>query len=130
MKIDLIGIKGKVTQFEISEKIFSSKVKDKSLQHVLYSQIANSKLRMAKTKHAKTQKRYVLQDLTLKLCMFWASQHKTKKVMHVLGIAKKNKNMIEAFVLICDLVCCCCCCCWDLCDFLCEPGDPFRPCTT
>ena len=50
MKIDLIGIKGKVTQFEISEKIFSSKVKDKSLQHVLYSQIANSKLRMAKTK--------------------------------------------------------------------------------
>ena len=50
MKTDLIGIKGKVTQFEISEKVFSSEQKNKSVAHVLYSQIANSKPRVAKTK--------------------------------------------------------------------------------
>ncbi len=50
MKIDSISIKGKVTEFEISEKIFSSDINHKLIGQVLYSQIANSKLRSAKTK--------------------------------------------------------------------------------
>ena len=50
MKIDSISIKGKVTEFEISEKIFFSDVNNKLIGQVLYSQIANSKLRLAKTK--------------------------------------------------------------------------------
>ena len=50
MKIDSISIGGKVTEFEISEKIFSSDINNKLISHVLYSQIANSKPRVAKTK--------------------------------------------------------------------------------
>ena len=50
MKIDSISIDGKNTAFEISEKIFSSDINDKLISQVLYSQIANSKPRLAKTK--------------------------------------------------------------------------------
>ena len=50
MKIDSISINGKNTTFEISEKIFSSDIKNKLISQVLYSQIANSKPRLAKTK--------------------------------------------------------------------------------
>ena len=50
MKIDSINIKGKATAFEISEKIFSSDINNKLIGQVLYSQIANSKPRLAKTK--------------------------------------------------------------------------------
>ena len=50
MKIDSISIKGKVTEFEISEKIFFSNINNKLVGQVLYSQIANSKPRLAKTK--------------------------------------------------------------------------------
>ena len=50
MKIDSISINGKITAFEISEKIFSSDINNKLITHVLYSQIANSKQRTAKTK--------------------------------------------------------------------------------
>jgi len=50
MKIDSISIKGKATAFEISEKIFSSDINNKLIGQVLYSQIANSKPRLAKTK--------------------------------------------------------------------------------
>ena len=50
MKIDSISINGKITEFEISEKIFSSDINNKLITHVLYSQIANSKKRVAKTK--------------------------------------------------------------------------------
>ena len=50
MKIDSISIKGKVAAFEISEKIFYSDINNKLVGHVLYSQIANSKPRLAKTK--------------------------------------------------------------------------------
>ena len=50
MKIDSISINGKTTAFEISEKIFSSDINNKLIAHVLYSQIANSKPRLAKTK--------------------------------------------------------------------------------
>ena len=50
MKIDTISITGKVTEFEISEKIFSSDINNKLISHVLYSQISNSKQRVAKTK--------------------------------------------------------------------------------
>ncbi len=50
MKIDSISIKGKVREFEISEKIFSSEINNKLIAHVLNSQIANSKPRLAKTK--------------------------------------------------------------------------------
>ena len=50
MKIDSISINGKVTTFEISEKIFSSDINNKLIGQVLYSQIANSKPRLAKTK--------------------------------------------------------------------------------
>ena len=50
MKIDSISMKGKVTEFEISEKIFSSDINNKLISQVLYSQIANSKPRLAKTK--------------------------------------------------------------------------------
>ena len=50
MKIDGISINGKVTTFEISEKIFSSEINNKLIAHVLNSQIANSKPRLAKTK--------------------------------------------------------------------------------
>ncbi len=50
MKIDSVSIKGKLTEFEVSEKIFSSDVNKKLIGQVLYSQIANSKPRLAKTK--------------------------------------------------------------------------------
>ena len=50
MKIDSISINGKVKEFIISEKIFSSDINDKLITHVLYSQISNSKQRVAKTK--------------------------------------------------------------------------------
>ena len=50
MKINSISINGKVTEFEISEKIFSSEINNRLISHVLYSQIANSKPRIAKTK--------------------------------------------------------------------------------
>ena len=50
MKIDSISITGKVTEFEISEKIFSSDINGKLISQVLYSQIANLKKRVAKTK--------------------------------------------------------------------------------
>ena len=50
MKIDSISINGKISSFEISEKIFSSEINNKLIAHVLYSQFANSKPRVAKTK--------------------------------------------------------------------------------
>ena len=50
MKIDTISINGKITSFEISEKIFSSDINNKLIGQVLYSQIANLKPRLAKTK--------------------------------------------------------------------------------
>ncbi len=50
MKIESISINGKITEFEISEKIFSSDINDKLISQVLYSQVANSKPRVAKTK--------------------------------------------------------------------------------
>jgi len=50
MKINSISINGKITAFEIPEKIFSSGINNKLISHVLYSQIANSKPRLAKTK--------------------------------------------------------------------------------
>ena len=50
MKIDSISINGKITAFEISEKIFSSGINNKLIAQVLYSQIANFKPRLAKTK--------------------------------------------------------------------------------
>tara|TARA_Y100000590_G_scaffold459768_1_gene617629 strand:- start:910 stop:1536 length:627 start_codon:yes stop_codon:yes gene_type:complete len=50
MKIDSISINGKTTEHEISEKIISSNISNKLIAHVLYSQIANSKKRIAKTK--------------------------------------------------------------------------------
>jgi large subunit ribosomal protein L4 len=50
MKINSISIKGKVTEVEIPERIFSSDINNKLISHVLYSQIANSKPRLAKTK--------------------------------------------------------------------------------
>jgi large subunit ribosomal protein L4 len=50
MKIDSISINGKITAFEVSEKIFSSDINNKLISQVLYSQIANSKPRLAKTK--------------------------------------------------------------------------------
>ncbi len=50
MKIDSISINGKVTEFEISKKIFHSDINNKLIAHVLYSQIANSKQKVAKTK--------------------------------------------------------------------------------
>ena len=50
MKIDSISINGKIAAFEISEKIFSSNINNKLISQVLYSQIANLKPRLAKTK--------------------------------------------------------------------------------
>ena len=50
MIIDSINIDGKVSKFEISEKIFSSNINNKLITHVLYSQIANAKPKLAKTK--------------------------------------------------------------------------------
>ena len=50
MKIDSISINGKITAFEISEKIFSSDINNKLISQVLYAQIANLKPRLAKTK--------------------------------------------------------------------------------
>jgi len=48
--INTLSIDGKSSKVEISEKVFSSEVNEKLISHVLYSQIANKKLRKAKTK--------------------------------------------------------------------------------
>ena len=50
MIIDSISINGKITTFDISAKIFTSGINNKLIGQVLYSQIANSKPRLAKTK--------------------------------------------------------------------------------
>ena len=50
MKIETFDINGKGKSIEIPEKIFSAKVNEKLISHVFYSQNANAKLRMAKTK--------------------------------------------------------------------------------
>ena len=50
MKINTISITGKIDEFEIPEKIFSSGINSKLIAHVLYTQIANLKPRVAKTK--------------------------------------------------------------------------------
>ena len=50
MKIDTFDINGRGKTIEISEKIFSAKVNEKLISHVFYSQNANAKLRIAKTK--------------------------------------------------------------------------------
>ena len=53
MKIGSISITGQTSEFEISEKIFSSNINNKLIAHVLYSQIASLKPRLAKTKQRK-----------------------------------------------------------------------------
>ena len=50
MKIDSISINGKIAAFEIPEKIFSADINNQLIRQVLFSQIANSKPRLAKTK--------------------------------------------------------------------------------
>ena len=50
MKINTISIDGKGSEFELTEKIFSVKINNKLIARVLYTQIANSKPRVAKTK--------------------------------------------------------------------------------
>ncbi len=50
MKIDSININGKVSEFEISEKIFSSKINSKLISQVIHAQISYLKPRVAKTK--------------------------------------------------------------------------------
>ena len=50
MKIDTFDINGRGKTIEISERIFSAKVNEKLISHVFYSQNANAKLRVAKTK--------------------------------------------------------------------------------
>ena len=50
MKIDAIDIDGKKKTLNISEKIFSVNVNEKLITNILYSQIANYKPRLAKTK--------------------------------------------------------------------------------
>ena len=50
MKIDTFDINGKGKTIEISEKIFSAKINEKLISHIFYSQNANAKLRLAKTK--------------------------------------------------------------------------------
>ena len=57
MKINTISITGKITEFEISEKIFFSDINSKLIAQVLYSQIANSKPRLAKTKQRNEKQR-------------------------------------------------------------------------
>jgi len=50
MKVDSISINGKVSEFEVSEKIFSSAVNKELIAQVIHSQISNIKPRLAKTK--------------------------------------------------------------------------------
>ena len=50
MKIETFDINGKGKSIEISEKIFSAKVNEKLISHAFYSNNANTKLRIAKTK--------------------------------------------------------------------------------
>ena len=50
MKIETFDINGKGKSIEIPEKIFSAKVNEKLISQVFYSNNANAKLRMAKTK--------------------------------------------------------------------------------
>jgi large subunit ribosomal protein L4 len=50
MKIETFDINGKGQSIEITEKIFSAKVNEKLISHAFYSNNANTKLRIAKTK--------------------------------------------------------------------------------
>ena len=50
MKIETFDINGKGKSIEIAEKIFSAKVNEKLISHAFYSNNANTKLRIAKTK--------------------------------------------------------------------------------
>ena len=50
MKIETLDINGKGRSIEIPEKIFSAKVNEKLISHAFYSNNANTKLRIAKTK--------------------------------------------------------------------------------
>ena len=50
MKIETFDINGKGKSIEIPEKIFSAKVNEKLISHAFYSNNANTKLRVAKTK--------------------------------------------------------------------------------
>tara|TARA_B100000446_G_scaffold40552_1_gene36139 strand:- start:844 stop:1467 length:624 start_codon:yes stop_codon:yes gene_type:complete len=50
MKIETFDINGKGQSIEIPEKIFSAKVNEKLISHAFYSNNANTKLRIAKTK--------------------------------------------------------------------------------
>ena len=50
MKIETLDINGKGKSIEIPEKIFSAKVNEKLISHAFYSNNANTKLRIAKTK--------------------------------------------------------------------------------
>ena len=50
MKIETFDINGKGQSIEIAEKIFSAKVNEKLISHAFYSNNANTKLRIAKTK--------------------------------------------------------------------------------
>ena len=50
MKIETFDINGKRNSIEIPEKIFSAKVNEKLISHAFYSNNANTKLRIAKTK--------------------------------------------------------------------------------
>ena len=50
MKIETFDINGKGKSIEIAEKIFSAKVNEKLISHTFYSNNANTKLRIAKTK--------------------------------------------------------------------------------
>ena len=43
MKVDSISINGKVSEFEVSEKIFSSAVNKELIAQVIHSQISNIK---------------------------------------------------------------------------------------
>jgi len=50
MKIETFDINGKGKSIEIPEKIFSAKINEKLISHAFYSNNANTKLRIAKTK--------------------------------------------------------------------------------
>ena len=50
MKINTLNLNGESKAIEISEKIFSANINKKLVSHVFYSQNANAKLRVAKTK--------------------------------------------------------------------------------
>ena len=50
MKIETFDINGKGKLIEIPEKIFSAKINEKLISHAFYSNNANTKLRIAKTK--------------------------------------------------------------------------------